>query len=195
MLDFGMNAVSLAGSALNALWLIPLWWLCLRRFAAGAGSAIQPSTKARMLRLVAGFGLALVLVALLKYGLQWPRPGIVFGSEVVHSWVGEDSRYSFPSGHAMFAMWLAVNLWPRAASPLRAVLVVYVLAVGLARINLGMHFPIDVVVGYAVGGLCAWASLHASQRLPKQRPQRIRANRPQPSNQPRQAQTAKLPKT
>ena len=162
-IDAVMNAVSLAGSALNIVWLLPLACALLLLRCPGA----QFHARLRLLAAaVLGFALAMAVVAAFKFGFQWPRPGIVFGSQVVHSIVPEDSRYSFPSGHATFAMWLAVCLWPRASALARSLLSVYVIAVGLARINLGMHFPADVLVGYAVGASCAWLSRWLLLRTP-----------------------------
>ncbi|MDH5858384.1 phosphatase PAP2 family protein [Lampropedia aestuarii] len=154
-IDAVLNAVSLSGSALNIVWLLPLACALLLLRCPRA----QFHARLRFLAVAAlGFALAMALVAAFKFGLQLPRPGTVFGSQVVHSIVPEDSRYSFPSGHATFAMWLAVCLWPRVSALARCALVVYVIAVGLARINLGMHFPADVLVGYAIGACCAWLS-------------------------------------
>jgi membrane-associated phospholipid phosphatase len=66
--------------------------------------------------------------------------------------------YSFPSGHAMAAVgvWgvvfaVASNLAPRARGVLIAVAVVLALAIGISRVYLGVHWPLDVIGGYAAG--------------------------------------------
>lgn len=173
-IDWIMNAVSLSGSALNSVWVIPLLCLLLIRNASPErahnrnrnnnhnSSPINIHRLGPIGLLVGGFVLAMAVAAALKYGLQLPRPGDVYGSQVIHSFVAEDSRYTFPSGHATFAMWLVVSLWRRVPAAMRALLVVYVLAVGISRINLGMHFPEDVLAGYAVGGLSAWFAARCS---------------------------------
>ena len=77
--------------------------------------------------------------------------------------------YSFPSGHAMGAMvfygLLAYWLWHD--NPMRTPRVVVsvtfpviVVLVGLSRIYLGVHYPSDVVGGYAAG--LAWLALTIS---------------------------------
>lgn len=70
---------------------------------------------------------------------------------------------SFPSGHATdiasLSFALAVLLWamPRLRVIVLPALVLLVLLVGLSRIVLGVHYPSDVIAGYALG--CGWAAL------------------------------------
>ena len=63
--------------------------------------------------------------------------------------------WSFPSGHTMsatgFAVALAIVLWPtRWRWPVLVVTTVYAVGVGLTRLYLGVHFPSDVVAGWAL---------------------------------------------
>lgn len=71
---------------------------------------------------------------------------------------------SFPSGHAMssiafygFLIYLTWRLTPK--NPvlrwvLTLVLVLLILAIGLSRVYLGVHYPSDVVAGYLAGAAC-----------------------------------------
>jgi membrane-associated phospholipid phosphatase len=72
------------------------------------------------------------------------------------------SSYSFPSGHMLFATTffggLAVLLWPRLRHPAARVLVclaalALVLLIGFSRIYLGVHYPSDVLGGFAAGAV------------------------------------------
>ncbi len=74
--------------------------------------------------------------------------------------------YSFPSGHALnitvAASVMLLLLWPLLSATRRVVAVVLaalvVLAVGLDRIFLGVHYPSDVVAGYVLGCCITFSS-------------------------------------
>jgi membrane-associated phospholipid phosphatase len=71
---------------------------------------------------------------------------------------------SFPSDHATVAFAAAVVAalaWPRWA----AAFIVGALAIGLARVFAGVHYPGDIVGGAAVGSLAAVAAWAAVQRV------------------------------
>jgi membrane-associated phospholipid phosphatase len=58
---------------------------------------------------------------------------------------------SFPSGHAIVAVGMAVILWPYLGRTGRVVAVVLAASVGVARVYLGAHNPLDVVAGAGLG--------------------------------------------
>ncbi len=61
---------------------------------------------------------------------------------------------SFPSGHAATAAAGALaltRLWPAVAIPAWTLAIL----IGTSRIALGVHFPSDVLMGFAIGYLCA----------------------------------------
>jgi undecaprenyl-diphosphatase len=107
-------------------------------------------------RLVITLGGAGLLDLTLKDALHRPRPAPFFGTPLPDS-------YSFPSGHALFSLCfygtLATLLVARVRSRAARVAiwtatVALIAAIGLSRIYLGVHYPSDVIAGYAVA--LAW---------------------------------------
>lgn len=108
--------------------------------------------------LLAGYLLAAILVTLLKVGLHLPRPPVAITVATVHVLGEPESIYSFPSGHAAFAMLLTVVFWPHCRKLSRALLVLFAVWVGISRLNVGAHFPPDVIAGYLCGALSGWVA-------------------------------------
>ena len=92
---------------------------------------------------------ALLLDLALKYAYHRPRPTAFFGVA--------PASYSFPSGHALCSLCfygvlagllsarIKSTAWRVAVWTAAAVLIV---AIGLSRIYLGVHYPSDVLAGY-----------------------------------------------
>lgn len=112
------------------------------------------------------------LMTILKSIFQRVRPTL---------WVpiAPEASYSFPSGHATLNSALATTvvllLWrTRWRWPAVVAGVVWVVAICLTRVYLGVHFPSDVTAG--VAGAFAWV-LGLRQILPRE-PERARAPAP-----------------
>lgn len=73
--------------------------------------------------------------------------------DVTPLWV--ESGYAFPSGHATFFMALAFAIY---LSHKKAgyVFIFLALIIGLARIAAGIHFPVDILGGFVLGGSVAY---------------------------------------
>ncbi len=104
-------------------------------------------------------GSGAILSALLKLGFDRPRPDLV--AHLSHAYSS-----SFPSGHAMLSAvtYLTLGvLLARAHERRRTKIIVMTYGVtltvliGLSRIYLGVHWPTDVMAGWALGA--AWAAV------------------------------------
>jgi membrane-associated phospholipid phosphatase len=105
-----------------------------------------------------------VLVGWLKSLLAFPRPASANFPGVMYVVGTPVPGYSLPSGHATFAMGVAASLWP-VAQRMRWGLAAWVLLVGVSRINLGVHFPADVLAGFLLALTVVGAIRVALQRL------------------------------
>lgn len=103
-------------------------------------------------------GLSLAGSALLniaaKHHFARPRPELWTS-------IAPEATYSFPSGHAMGSMTLAAVLvllaWPsRARWLVMALMLVFVPMVGVSRVYLGVHYPSDILAGWAAA--LAWVA-------------------------------------
>jgi membrane-associated phospholipid phosphatase len=94
-----------------------------------------------------------------KHSFARARPGLWMSPSPA------ETTYSFPSGHAMGSMTLAMvvvllcwNLRTRGGWawrwPVTIVAALFVLLVGVARVYLGVHYPSDILAGWTAA--CAW---------------------------------------
>jgi membrane-associated phospholipid phosphatase len=110
------------------------------------------------------FGLNCLGGLILNQGLKLifvkPRPKLWTPLVVEHT-------YSFPSGHALGSLvlygFLAVLLadrYPRYRMGIYISASSIIMAIGLSRLFLGVHYPTDIIAGYAVGFVwlttCVW---------------------------------------
>jgi acid phosphatase family membrane protein YuiD len=105
-----------------------------------------------------------LVVKVLKESFQIARPPAVLAAEQFHLIGDKLDKVSFPSGHTLtvFAVvTLLIFVFRLRGFKLLAVLFAAAL-VGLSRIAVGAHWPLDVLGGAVVGVICAWASLQAA---------------------------------
>jgi membrane-associated phospholipid phosphatase len=137
---------------------------------------IRPQALAAVLAAVPLGGLFSVL---LKRLFDAPRPAAVLDAAQFHLIGPLLSNHSFPSGHTISAFAAAVAvlaaLQPPAYSGARPVIrfswllvatVSLASAVGISRVAVGAHWPIDVLAGAACGSLAGLSGAAASRRWP-----------------------------
>jgi len=95
---------------------------------------------------------AWIIATIIKLFILSPRPFILF--ENIKPLFLHGGMDSFPSGHAMFFGALAVSLY-FVHKRMEYLYIVVALLIGLARVASGVHFPIDILVGYILGAIIA----------------------------------------
>jgi undecaprenyl-diphosphatase len=93
------------------------------------------------------------LYFILKNKLKRHRPAVVL--EGFQSAIIASDEFSLPSGHTSAAFMDATLIGAFAQTetdfPVMTLLYVWAMLVGLSRINLGVHFPSDILAGAALG--------------------------------------------
>ncbi|MFE0189201.1 phosphatase PAP2 family protein [Streptomyces sp. NPDC058989] len=159
--------------------------LSLARALTDTGGGPIPYLAAVLAGLLAGRGTrdriravayAVVVLAVgqaIRFGLMQlltrPRPPVT-------DWAQAASGYAFPSGHAttaalaagILAWGIARRARPAVARTWCAVLAVWAAAVGLTRLYLGVHWPVDVLAGwFLAAALLALALLLEPYAVPR----------------------------
>jgi len=120
-----------------------------------------------------GTGLLLLCAALMvaatdqlanafKHGIQRPRPCQEEALKELMRYVAKGcGRYGYFSGHASSSMAAAVFLGLALRDRykyLPYLLIVWSIIIAYSRIYLGVHYPLDIITGFAFGGLIGWGT-------------------------------------
>lgn len=130
--------------------------------AAVTVSAIAvPADRWLALRLLLAGTSAWVVAHMLKSAVARPRPAGLIEDLVARVGAG---GLGYPSGHAAVAVALAGALWPDLGGRGRLIVAVVATLVAVARIEQGVHLPLDTVGGVTVGLLAAAIARAAARR-------------------------------
>jgi undecaprenyl-diphosphatase len=149
-------------------WANSIFYLLTQAGSAGALIAVGLGFLLRKmhffaLRIYLNGAAAYLLVTALKYLIARPRPNMLLQYVVQRDELA--AGYGFPSGHTAVSTAMALTIWPLLPKPLRPLILIWPLLVGLSRIDLGVHAPLDVVGGFAIG----WAVVSISNIVIKKR--------------------------
>ncbi|MDP3764417.1 MAG: phosphatase PAP2 family protein [bacterium] len=100
--------------------------------------------------LVARFG----VTSLIRYFYPRERPFVFGGLDALIN--QNPLEASFPSGHATFFMALAVYFFLVKQPKLSLFLFISAILIGVARVAAGVHWPSDIVAGWAVGAVVSY---------------------------------------
>ncbi len=115
--------------------------------------------------------LAGIVAALLVNGgkefFQIPRPPAVLPADAFHQLGNRFGATAFPSGHtaAAFALAGVLGLLPISRT-VRWLAIAAAVLVGISRIAVGAHWPLDVAAGMLTGWLSAFIGVHLARIVP-----------------------------
>jgi len=127
-------------------------------FLVVAGLLVRGYWREASLLVVANLG-SLVLDRSVKAIFARPRPPLDLVTRIT-----DPQSFSFPSGHALSAMVLYTSLamvaarlgQPRLKRAAIALALIMIPVMGFTRVYLGVHYPSDVIGGWALGAAWVW---------------------------------------
>jgi undecaprenyl-diphosphatase len=118
-----------------------------------------------LLTAAAAGALAYLVDHLAKALVDRGRPPAHLAGVLTHGYPVDPRGSGYPSSHTAVAVAVVVGAWPWLSTPWRIVAAAVALTIGLDRIYVGAHLPLDVVGGAAIGLMCGSAAVAIQQRL------------------------------
>lgn len=165
--DLILQQLMLLGSALGKFSFFPIYLIII---AVWQRKVVGPANlKPIIVPMVITYIIFIVWVTGLKHFMHMPRPFAILpeGSvNILDSIKMSESPYvSFPSGHAGFSMMMMLILWPLLNRAAKIIGVLVLLWIGLSRINLGVHFPSDILMTWILSFAITTLSLVLGHKI------------------------------
>ena len=151
------------GATIGILMLLALWWL-------------RPTQRAGVLGVALLAALAAAVAHALADAIAMPRPFVTGDSA---PWIAHGGRGAFPSAHATVMFATALGLWPlQGLRPAALAIGALGLVTAWARVDGGLHSPMDIAGGAAVATVLVYGlrfiALWLRQRWAAPRGRRVR---------------------
>ena len=98
-----------------------------------------------------------IIHTVLKTFSPWDRP-FFNDNTIPPEWIGSYSQGSFPSGHAFRSVILLYFLW-KEDKRLFWIFLPGVVLISIGRVIFKLHYPVDILGGYLIGGLTVFLFL------------------------------------
>lgn len=152
---------------------VPAWVVMqlgnLAAAPAAAGAALAARERRMARRLLVGGTASWALSKVVKKGIRRPRPALLLPD--AHRRGQDATGLGYLSGHTAVAVALGAAALPRLHGPARAAVLTAIPVVGLCRIYVGAHLPLDIV-----GGACMGLAIEAAVAIAQEGGERPGAN-------------------
>ena len=93
------------------------------------------------------------------------RPPVYLSDVLFHGYPTNPRGTGYPSSHTAVAVAIVIGAWPWLDRRWRVMGVLIAVLIGLNRMYVGAHFPLDILGGAAVGFVAGGVVLVVAQRL------------------------------
>ena len=114
--------------------------------------------------------LAYVIDNVVKVVVDRGRPPAYLPDVLFHGYPTDPHGTGYPSSHTAVTVAIVVGAWPSLNRPWRVAGVVAAVAIGLNRMYVGAHFPLDILGGVSVGLAAGGIVLVVEQRSRRTQP-------------------------
>ena len=137
-------------------------WIPKALMAGLAGLALAKPDWRRVLWLaMLSLALTWIMVRVFRMWLPMPRPAAL---DLGLQWLGQGVRPGFPSMHAAGTFAVALVMLLLRGGALAWFYLVAAVLISISRLVLGLHFPLDIVVGALLGAFVAVCVAGVAQR-------------------------------